>query len=94
MANLTEYMLPCQYKAVLDIDCPMCGAQRSLELLLQGDVYASVVMFPPLLIVLAWVCAALLSVVGRNWVDGKYIRRSGYALLAIVLVNYMLTLLT
>ncbi len=44
-----KFMLPCFSKQVMGIECPGCGLQRSLVLLLQGDIVASIQMYPGLL---------------------------------------------
>lgn len=41
-------LLPCAYKSMFDISCPLCGAQRSILLLAQGEVTASFIMCPPI----------------------------------------------
>lgn len=46
---LAQNMLPCGFKYFFGIDCPGCGLQRSIILLLQGNVWASIQMYPPLL---------------------------------------------
>ena len=38
---LEGFMLPCLFKAILGTDCPGCGLQRSIFLLLRGRVYES-----------------------------------------------------
>jgi hypothetical protein len=43
-----KYMLPCISKQVFGIDCPGCGLQRSVALLLKGDFLASFLMYPAL----------------------------------------------
>jgi hypothetical protein len=43
-----RFMLPCISKQVLGIDCPGCGLQRSIALLLKGDLVASFLMYPAL----------------------------------------------
>ena len=48
-----KYMLPCLSKQVFGIDCPGCGLQRSVALLLQGEFGASFQMYPGLLPMLA-----------------------------------------
>ena len=42
-------MMPCAYRELLGIDCPFCGGQRSLFLLLQGRLRESFLLFPALL---------------------------------------------
>ncbi len=44
-----KYMLPCLSKQLFGIDCPGCGLQRSVALLLQGEFAASFLMYPGLL---------------------------------------------
>ena len=41
--------MPCAYRELLGIDCPFCGGQRSVLLLLQGRFRESFVLFPALL---------------------------------------------
>lgn len=51
LANwLAEHTLPCFHKQLFGFSCPMCGFQRSLILLLQGDVCGSIVQFPPIVV--------------------------------------------
>ena len=48
-------MLPCSWKETFGIDCPGCGAQRSLAELFRGNFLESLYLFPaliPLLITL------------------------------------------
>jgi hypothetical protein len=45
-------MMPCLYKKYLGVECPGCGFQRALLLLLQGEWEQSLAMYPPLLPVL------------------------------------------
>lgn len=72
--------MPCAYKQVLGIDCPFCGAQRSLILLLQGKIWESLMLFPalvplaltPLFIgrrrILRWVLWFDLAVLLVSWI--------------------------
>ena len=48
-----KYMLPCISKQLFGIDCPGCGFQRSVALLLQGEFKASFLMYPGLMPMLA-----------------------------------------
>ncbi len=43
---LKHNMLPCPYKQLLGINCPMCGFQRSLVSLFEGNIRDSVLQFP------------------------------------------------
>ena len=47
-------MLECSWKSHFGVDCFGCGFQRSLFLLLEGNIWKSIVLFPatiPILIV-------------------------------------------
>ena len=46
---LQNHMLPCAYKQIFGLNCPMCGFQRSLIELLKGNVFESIIIFPALL---------------------------------------------
>jgi len=49
---LESNMLPCYFKYFFGIDCPGCGLQRSIILLLEGNIWDSVMMYPALLPIL------------------------------------------
>lgn len=49
-------LLPCAWKQLLGISCPFCGFQRAVLLLRKGEVWASIMMFPPLLPLMGCVC--------------------------------------
>lgn len=44
--NINDYMLPCMNKKLLGVDCPGCGIQRSIALILQGDFSGAFQMYP------------------------------------------------
>ncbi len=44
--DLSKYMIPCLNKKMFGIDCPGCGAQRALALLLQGEFQQAFKMYP------------------------------------------------
>ncbi|MBO5361416.1 MAG: DUF2752 domain-containing protein [Paludibacteraceae bacterium] len=51
----TISLLPCAYKQLFGISCPLCGFQRSMLLLHKGEVWESICQFPIWLIMLLWV---------------------------------------
>ena len=56
-----EYMLPCMNKALFGIDCPGCGMQRSVALLIRGDFVGAFYMYPavyPLLALLLFLISS------------------------------------
>ena len=48
LAISEDQMLPCLSKQLLDMECPGCGLQRSVALLLDGELLASFLMYPGL----------------------------------------------
>lgn len=42
-------MLSCPFKSNFGLDCPGCGLQRSFHLLINGEIMASIEMYPPLI---------------------------------------------
>ena len=44
--NAENYMLPCLSKQLLGFECPGCGLQRSVVLLLQGNFTEAFYMYP------------------------------------------------
>ena len=46
LLSLTEYLIPCPIKNLIGIDCLGCGFQRSIALLIQGDIKGSIAMYP------------------------------------------------
>ena len=43
-----KFMLPCFSKQIFGLECPGCGLQRSVALLLKGDLTGSFLMYPGL----------------------------------------------
>ncbi|MEJ1223398.1 DUF2752 domain-containing protein [Sediminicola sp. 1XM1-17] len=44
--SLDDFMLPCLNKKFLGIDCPGCGLQRAMALLLHGEFKEAFLMYP------------------------------------------------
>lgn len=81
-------MLPCAYKYILGIDCPVCGGQRSFLLLLKGDIAGSFQMYPPLLPVLFLAALSIVYLVNRKAVPVSRLKFFSIVVLTIVLINY------
>ncbi len=85
-----NFDIPCFFKKYLGIECPWCGTQRALHLLLQGNVVDSFLMFPALipLIVLFIFLVAHLFFKFRN---GSRILLSLFIIcVVLIVVNYLL----
>jgi hypothetical protein len=60
---LEKYQAPCIYKLITGHDCPGCGMQRAIILLLRGDFIESVKMYPaliPIIIMMVYLSAHLI----------------------------------
>lgn len=44
--KIEDFMLPCMNKKLFGIECPGCGLQRSVMLLLKGDFVGAFHMYP------------------------------------------------
>ena len=67
-------LLPCAYKQLFGISCPMCGFQRSVLLSAQGRVGDSIMMFPPMVaLVVASVYYAFLLLRGKSLKGHRWI---------------------
>jgi len=52
---LEQHAAPCTFKLQYGIECLGCGFQRSLALLLRGEIFDSLIMYPALLPILSLV---------------------------------------
>jgi hypothetical protein len=62
--------LACPWRALLDIECPMCGTTRALKAIGRGDVVAALALNP-----LAILLAAAAAAVAINEIAGIVLRR-------------------
>jgi CHASE2 domain-containing sensor protein len=46
LLELENYMLPCMNKQIFGIECPGCGFQRSMSLLLDGNFIDALKIYP------------------------------------------------
>lgn len=87
-------MLPCAYKSLLGIDCPLCGGQRSFLLLIKGDIAGSFQLFPPLVPVL--LCGLLFAIhlLSKKTITARQMKTFAAITLVIVLATYLFRLVT
>jgi len=81
-------MLPCAYKYVLGIDCPLCGGQRSFLLMMKGDIAGSFRMYPPLVPVILCAILAIIHLFNKKAVPASRLKQISLIVLAIVMINY------
>ncbi|AIY13561.1 DUF2752 domain-containing protein [Cellulophaga baltica] len=88
--KLDEYMLPCFSKKILGVDCPGCGIQRSVALILHGEFGAAFKMYPAIYTLLLLFGFLLYS----SFYTVKYSNKITITLTTItvflILINYIL----
>lgn len=89
IAWLEESMLSCFYKKNFGLECPGCGMQRSLVLLLKGDIVASIKMFPALIPMLAMFVFLILHLIFKFEKGGIYLKYFFIFTVSIIVVNYI-----
>jgi len=83
-----RHMLPCAYKQLFGIDCPVCGFQRSFIALLKGDWKESFFLYPATVPILLTAAFLLFDLVFRMN-NGKLVRKYLFISLGlIVFVSY------
>jgi len=86
---LQHHLIPCPFKYLTGIDCPLCGFQRAVISLIQGHLRESFLLYPPAIPVLLFFGYLLAKVFFKiDNPKGAYQRNSFIALSAIVLVSY------
>ena len=86
-------MLPCLSKQVLGMECPGCGLQRAVALLLQGQVWESFLMYPglfPMLFFFAFAAADRFLQIRKG---SQITSILGILTVGIILINFLIKLL-
>lgn len=89
---LQHHLLPCAWKSLLGLDCPLCGFQRSLVALLQGRLSESWALYPPLVPVLLLLAGWAVYGVNRQWIGKKITVTASWVVLGLVMLNYLVKL--
>ena len=88
--SLKDFMLPCLNKKLFGLDCPGCGMQRSVDLLLHGEFLAAFKMYPAVYPILF----LLLFLITSTFVKIKHTQQIKMVLLLLVagtiIVSYLL----
>ncbi|MFD2891255.1 DUF2752 domain-containing protein [Flavobacterium chuncheonense] len=83
---MEEFMLPCLNKKLFGIECPGCGTQRSIILLLEGDFIGAFKMFPAIYTLLL-----LLVLITLHFTDKS--RNYTKAIIGIAILNAIITII-
>ena len=87
---MVNYLLPCAYKSLFGIDCPICGFQRALVWLLNGDFTQSFSIYPPLLPVVVLMVIFSLHLLKRKLISRKFLNYYSLFVLTFISVNYII----
>lgn len=87
-------MLPCAYKQLFGIDCPACGAQRSLDLMVHGKFADSFFMYPPLIPVMLLAAVWGIRLIRPEWIGLNAAKKYSIVVLIMVMANYAVHLAT
>ena len=90
---LENHFLPCAYKQLLGIECPVCGSQRAFIALLKGNIIESIKLYPaliPTLIIIILITFQMILRWKRGW---HLIRILFFADFALIMASYILRLL-
>ncbi|ADY27862.1 DUF2752 domain-containing protein [Cellulophaga lytica] len=81
--NINDYMLPCMNKKFFGVDCPGCGIQRSISLILQGDFSGAFYMYPAIY--------SLILLFGFIGVNHFYkIKYANKIIISLLVINFVL----
>ena len=87
---LEKHMLPCGFKAIFNVDCPVCGAQRSFVQLLKGNLAESFSVYPPLIPILLLVSLGILKLLNKQFIQSGFLKSYSLVVLIIVMLNYII----
>jgi hypothetical protein len=82
-------LLPCASKSLLGIDCPICGFQRSLLHLLNGNLYDSLLFYAPLIPSLILILLFLCRLIMPQTISLAFLKQTGLFVLILIIVNYL-----
>lgn len=80
-------MLPCAYKQIFGISCPLCGFQRSVKCLFNGDYIGCIKMFPPLIFMFIVMIITIATYLKKKTFDTKFVKNSWWFLLILLAMN-------
>lgn len=88
-----DNMQTCFYKEHFGIECPGCGTQRAILLLMEGDFVGSFKMYPPLALVFSTLFFLVLHLIFRFKRGGDILKYLGIATVVSMFLNYIYKIL-
>lgn len=89
-----SHMLSCMYKKYLGVECPWCGIQRSLYLLLKGEIKESFLTFPALLPILGMLLFLIIHLIFKIRNGHKILLSIFTVDAAIIVTSYIIKIIS
>lgn len=91
--SLEKYMLPCMNKKLFGIECPGCGLQRSIALLIKGDFAEAFFMYPAIYTLIPLAGLFIYSKLSPKKNVTLLINIFSFATVGLIIINYIIKLL-
>jgi len=86
---MEKYMLPCLHKKLFGFDCPGCGGQRALVMLLHGDFTEAFFMYPAIYPLVLLGLSILLNLISPFKYYGKIVSTLTIISIATIVISYI-----
>ncbi|WP_339756123.1 DUF2752 domain-containing protein [uncultured Winogradskyella sp.] len=90
--GLEDYMLPCLNKKLLGFECMGCGLQRSVALLLKGELLDAFFMYPAIYTIIALFGFLIINSFKNFKLGNKIIIILALANVIIIIGNFLIKL--
>ncbi len=90
---LEDHLLPCAYKQLFGIECPVCGSQRAMVTLLRGDIIESIMLYPALIPTIILITSVIIQILFKFKSGWKIVRIMLKTDFAIIMVSYIYKLI-
>ncbi len=91
---LESHSRACTFRKLFGFDCPGCGFQRAFVELLKGNVYESILIYPPLLPILVLIALFFSHLIFKINNGAKILKYSFVVTVAIIFLNYLYKLIS
>ncbi len=83
-------MLTCLSKEYFGVECPGCGAQRSLVCLFRGDILDSIALYPALIPFFIFFTMAVLTLIKPVKLSPKWVLVAALITFGIMIIHHIL----
>ena len=92
LLKFEDYMLPCMNKKLFGFECPGCGLQRAVALLIKGDFVGAFQMYPAIYTLISLVAVLLLNRVFSFKHYNTLVITLSIASVFLIITNYIIKL--